>query len=462
MKRLTEAFERLTTDSRELLLQCENAIVEGVVAGTVRPSQVALLLVQHFTPTSVATRSGPFICLLDLMLLHSSRPDPAADPSRAISLQSVLAEVWVLIRQRQELFSTYPTAIDRKPVREKGIRMVKRWLEKHLVSSEEAVEAVEFILARMRGEQQQPPADSAVDAKGHETAASEAAKPSDGDAATTSNASSSPSSSVAAAQWTKSEADSLQRLLASCLASIQALPPPRACAYASMLVNVHMASLTRQSVAVLREVEEGARRELEKIQRPANTAATAAPAKAQAADAANPKVLTLAQLLDSLDATQQQQTGAEDSLRQGGSVPGAGEQASYGKLVVITPLSSDTNQRVSVGHRRGFGDLQRRPVSAGRSDLYYYPRAAITPSSGPAAAVGRPFHIPPAVLQASETGRGTRSWFPTVREWNSQQDSAVLALYSRTVRQGNSLQMVAAMDEEVVPLGQKRGRAVEE
>eukprot|EP00796_Vickermania_ingenoplastis_P009980 gene9980-6964_t len=480
METLTQLLESLTTESRELLLQCMEACVREVTSGAVRPSQAALVLAQRFTEDNLP-RCYPSLCLMDLMLLRCSSRQEGSPPA-VLALRSILRELWPLLKNAPGILDGYATAIEKKPMRDKGIRLVTRWKQRNLLwqatghdtegapatagekrrqeEEKAALSAVlDVILAKMEGKycpeegsgstSTSPQEEKAPTGGTRQNAAGADASPSVPDTGSANGRHRTSTSSSPGPLWRKKELRRFRFALQACLQMLESLPIARAQVYADLLLNKRLRTPTPTAFAFLQHLRGALKAEVEKDKtREANEAegSTGRQAAQQASATiekdTNKRREALAQLLETLQESSATTRAGDDGVLYGTRV------SRYAH-----PLLSDTCLRVPLSQRgqAGYGELlrrQRHPSAATRdAGGFYYPSAGVPPPF-------RPFRIPAAVLQTAPGGRGRRLYFPTESAWQAERDTAQLAMYDRRTQQGTALLPTVPTDL----LGAKRCR----
>lgn len=482
MEALTRVLEKLTTESRELLQQCEDTIVASLTSGSIRPSQVALLLAQQFTSNN-AVHSYPSLCLLDLLLLHASS-NGEGNSERVLALRSTLRELFPLLKTANGVLETYATAVEQKSTRDKGIRLVKRWQQRQLLWAACALapkHAASVTAADKKKEQEEkegynavlttmiekmegryavptpppPPPTSGSDLPSP-AGAEQVAPPA---TSTHSDAPANKETPVAVGGWTKAQVQHTRLLLHSCLQLLESLPIARARVYAELLAQEHVHTPTPSVYAFLQQLRMALKSEVERRSRgeqieeeeqelgqEENDKASSEKKAHQPTDEERREAL--ARLLGSL---QRGSDNASSRLKRSGGSEGEllGHVTHYAH-----PLFSDKiyQQQITASRsvREALAPTPRQVLPLGNpaapsEDLVtsrrtpsYYPKSFVPADGGG----GRPFRIPFAVLHAQGNpypGQGRRLPFPSEKVWLGERDMTQLVLFDSRDGQGSEV-----------------------
>lgn len=383
MDHFQQRLDALQKDSKELILQGQQSIVDAVKDHQVPSQRVALALAQRFTPERIAG-AFPVLCLLDA-LLNTQQKD--AGSVVAAVLTTVTQEFW---RVAPSLFEGFVRVYETQPqLKDKVLRMMRRWRQRKLL--EDAVAGA--LLDAAEYGPRSTASTSAVEA-----------------------ASTDPAGGGQAEEhfFSRSQAHSFGSILRQCTALLEQLPAERAQLYMNTIQEEQMTRPNHTSLRFFQGLLTELRRERTASQlvdgEEENLLATAEETPTDNSDAR----AALGRLLDRLSAADVK------AARSGATAVGALSETSATAVVRYnSPFFSDIFQRQSLVQRSGFGEFHKRRVTSSGDADWYYPRREVV--------IARPFRIP-AGRQVN--GGAVRLWFPSPQAWVAAKDTANLALFA--------------------------------
>ncbi|KPI89566.1 hypothetical protein ABL78_1334 [Leptomonas seymouri] len=445
MEAFQSALDSLTKESKEHIMQVQEAAAAAVLHARVVPHRIAVALAQRFTPERVEF-AYPVLCLLDATLVRSSSGSTAAADQ---ALAAVLEEFWRIAENG--FVSIHAYGVAQPAWHEKCQRMVRRWKQRRLLKEAVATTLLSLI-ERGSATDGEP---NTVDARSSDNKSSDnepadhtaGSHPSGGltgatsagqaDSFTSARRSTAPT--PAAVSFTAAQAQNFRATLQACMSALESLPEARRALYVDLIRAQHFRIPTKASLLFYETLLGELRRELTATSYSSHGGSSRGAASgstpgtgtggertAEKRDSSSVEAASAGHAREALGRfLAQLHSGSADDHADAGGRPAGGPAHTAATTVVryASCIFSDIYAKQPLGQRgNGFGILQRKAEHGSTHNAFYtsyYPK--------PVANAQRPFRIP-ATRQMQ--GGTVRLWFPHPQQWLSVADMADIAQYA--------------------------------